>query len=140
MSTVIGFDFGTARIGVAVGDTEIAMAQPLTTISGEANEARFAAISRLFDEWQPARLVVGLPSHLDGSEHEMSARCRRFANQLAGRYRLPVNLIDERLTSLEAESLLREAGHGWKKRKQHLDAVAAQRILQTWFDSHHESA
>ena len=60
MSTVIGFDFGTARIGVAVGDTEIAMAQPLTTISGEANEARFAAISRLFDEWQPARLVVGL--------------------------------------------------------------------------------
>ena len=137
MSTVLGFDFGTARIGVAVGETEVGMAQPIEVIEGEANEPRFAAISKLIDEWRPQTLVVGLPMHLDGTEHEMSARARRFANQLKGRYRLPVLLVDERLTSVEAESMLAQAGHGWKARKRHLDAVAAQRILQTWFETSH---
>ncbi len=139
MGTVLGFDFGLARIGVAVGETELAMAQPLMVLSGGDDATRFAAIGKLLAEWQPTVLVVGLPTHTDGTEHEMTARCRRFANQLNGRYRLPVDLVDERLTSLEAESMLREAGHGWKKRKQHLDAVAAQRILQTWFDTRHAS-
>ena len=139
MGTVLGFDFGLARIGVAVGETELSMAQPLTVIAAGDDDARFAAIGKLVAEWQPAFAVVGLPTHTDGTEHEMTARCRRFANQLNGRFRLPVELVDERLTSLEAESMLREAGHGWKKRKQHLDAVAAQRILQTWFDTRHAS-
>jgi len=139
MGTVLGFDFGLARIGVAVGETELGMAQPLTVIAAGDDDARFAAIGKLIDEWQPASAVVGLPTHSDGTEHDMSARCRRFANQINGRFRLPVELVDERLTSLEAESMLREAGHGWKKRKQHLDAVAAQRILQTWFDTRHAS-
>ncbi len=137
MATVLGFDFGTARIGVAVGETEVGMAQPIQVISGEANDARFAAIAKLIDEWQPQTLVVGLPVHIDGTEHDMTARARRFANQLNGRFRLPVALVDERLTSLEAETMLRDAGHGWRGRKQHLDAVAAQRILQTWFESSH---
>ncbi|GAA5176733.1 Holliday junction resolvase RuvX [Niveibacterium umoris] len=140
MGTVLGFDFGTARIGVAVGETELGMAQPIEVIEGEANEPRFAAIAKLIKEWQPQALVVGLPVHTDGAEHDMTARARRFANQLNGRFRLPVELVDERLTSLEAESMLREAGHGWQKRKRHLDAVAAQRILQTWFDTRHASA
>jgi putative holliday junction resolvase len=135
MSTVLGFDFGTARIGVAVGETEVGMAQPIQVIEGEANEPRFAAISKLIDEWRPQTLVVGLPVHIDGTEHEMTARARRFANQLKGRFRLPVELVDERLTSVEAESMLAQAGHGWKSRKRHLDAVAAQRILQTWFET-----
>ena len=139
MGTVLGFDFGLARIGVAVGETELSMAQPLTVIAAGDDDARFAAIGKLVAEWQPAFAVVGLPTHTDGTEHEMTARCRRFANQINGRFRLPVELVDERLTSLEAESMLREAGHGWKKRKQHLDAVAAQRILQTWFDTRHAS-
>lgn len=135
MSTVLGFDFGTARIGVAVGETEVGMAQPIQVIEGEANEPRFAAISKLIDEWRPQTLVVGLPVHIDGTEHEMTARARRFANQLKGRFRLPVLLVDERLTSVEAESMLAQAGHGWKSRKRHLDAVAAQRILQSWFET-----
>jgi putative Holliday junction resolvase len=139
MGTVLGFDFGLARIGVAVGETELGMAQPLRVIAGEANEQRFAAIEKLLAEWRPESLVVGFPTHLDGSEHELTARCRRFANQLNGRFRLPVHLVDERLTSLEAESMLREAGQNPRQRKQHLDAVAAQRILQTWFDTRRAS-
>lgn len=139
MGTVLGFDFGLARIGVAVGESELNMAQPLCVIEGEANALRFGAVEKLLAEWRPQQLVVGLPAHLDGTEHEMSARCRRFANQLHGRFGLPVALVDERLTSLEAEALLAEAGHSWRHRKRHLDAVAAQRILQTWFDTHHAS-
>lgn len=134
MSTLLGFDFGTARIGIATGETETGLAQPLTTIHGEANEHRFGAIGKLIAEWQPARLVVGLPTALDGSETEMTARCRRFANQLHGRFGLPVALVDERLTSAEAEELLREVKRDWRSRKQHLDALAAQRILQNFLD------
>jgi len=137
MGTVLGFDFGLARIGVAVGETETGMAQAISVIAGEANEVRFNAIAALVKEWQPERFVVGLPTHTDGTEHEMTARCRRFANQLNGRFGLPAELVDERLSSLEADTLLAELGRGWKKRKQHLDAVAAQRILQTWLDSRH---
>lgn len=144
MSTLLGFDFGTARIGVAVGETETGMAQPLCVIEGEANAGRFEAIGKLLAEWQPARLVVGLPMNMDGSEHDMSARCRRFANQLTGRFNLPVELMDERLSSAEAEDMLREVGaqHGtragrdWRERKKHLDAMAAQRILQSFLDHH----
>ncbi|WP_345532127.1 Holliday junction resolvase RuvX [Viridibacterium curvum] len=140
MSTVLGFDFGTARIGVAVGETETGLAQPLQTIHGEANEQRFGEIAKLIAEWQPARLVVGLPSREDGSEHEMAPRCRRFANQLNGRFSLPVELFDEGLSSVEADELLKSAGgklaRDWRERKRLLDAVAAQRILQSYLDHH----
>jgi putative holliday junction resolvase len=134
MSTVLGFDFGTARIGVATGETETRMAQPLTTIHGEANDRRFGEIAKLIEEWAPARLVVGLPSSLDGVATEMTARCQRFANQLKGRFGLPVSLVDERLSSAEADELLRQVKRDWRSRKQVLDAVAAQRILQSFLD------
>ena len=78
--TVLAFDFGLKRIGVAVGETLLWQARPLATLVGEANAARFAAIGKLIQEWQPARLVVGLPRALDGTEHQMSARCQRFAS------------------------------------------------------------
>lgn len=132
--TILGFDFGTRRIGVAIGETLLGQAHPLTTLHGEANDERFAAIGKLISEWQPAGFVVGLPTHLDGTEHEMTARCRRFAHQLNGRFALPVALVDERLTSADAEARLRETGKTAKSAKKHLDAVAAQLILQTWFD------
>ena len=142
MGTLLGFDFGTARIGVATGETETGLAQPLTTIRGEANDHRFGEIAKLINEWRPARLVVGLPTALDGSETEMTARCKRFANQLHGRFGLPVALVDERLSSAEAEEMLREVSHRWRDRKQNLDALAAQRILQSFLDmgNHDESA
>ena len=136
MSTVLGFDFGLARIGVAVGETETGLAHPLAVIGDEANAARFAAIEKLLAEWKPATLVVGLPTHLDGSEHAMTARCRRFANQLHGRYGLPVTLVDERLSSAEAEARLKEAGHaGWRRQKPLLDATAAQIILSQYLEN-----
>lgn len=135
--TLLGFDFGLARIGVAVGELETGQASPLGTIAEEANAARFAAIARLIGEWHPVALVVGIPTRLDGSTHEMTARCRRFAHQLHGRYGLPVAEADERLSSAEAESGLREAGlAGWRTRKPVLDAAAAQIILQHFLDAH----
>ena len=136
MSTLLSFDFGLARIGVAVGETETGHAHPLAPIAEEANAARFAAIEKLLAEWKPSALVVGLPKHLDGSEHAMTVRCRRFANQLHGRYGLPVSLVDERLSSAEAEDRLSEAGHhGWRKQKPRLDSAAAQIILLQYFES-----
>lgn len=132
--TVLAFDFGTRRIGVAVGEMMLGSARPLTTISAEANDTRFAAIGKLIDEWRPGCLVVGLPLSLDGESHEMTERCRRFARQLEGRYRLPVLLVDERLTSTAAEENLRERGLDWRRRKASLDAEAAATLLQSYFD------
>jgi putative Holliday junction resolvase len=139
MATLLGFDFGTARIGVAVGETESGLAQPLIVINSEANDVRFAEIGKLITEWKPATLVVGMPATEDGSEHAMAPRCKRFANQLTGRFSLPVKLFDESLTSAEAEDMLRQAGGkyaDWRERKKILDAVAAQRILQSYLDTH----
>ena len=132
--TILAFDFGLKRIGVAVGESLIGHANPLTTIRAETNAARFAAIAGLIREWQPSRLVVGLPLTLDGSEHAMSVRCRRFGNQLQGRFGLPVTLIDERLTSAAADERMRQAGVGWQARREKIDAEAAQLILQDYFD------
>jgi putative Holliday junction resolvase len=133
---VLAFDFGLKRIGVAVGDLETRLAHPLETIAEEANAPRFERIAGLIGEWRPAALVVGLPLTLEGEEHEMTQRCRRFANQLHGRYGLPVSLVDERLTSVSAEGRLSEAGVYGKQRKAVLDSLAAQEILQDYLDTH----
>ena len=137
--TVLAFDFGEKRIGVAVGELELAQAHPLTTIRSEANAERFATIAALLCEWKPSRLVVGLPVALDGTAHAMTARCTRFANQLRGRFGLPVDYAEERLSSLEAGERLRENGHTAKSAKVHLDVLAAQIILQCYFERASES-
>ena len=134
--TVLAFDFGEKRIGVAVGERLLAQAHPLTTIRGEANAERFAAIAALINEWQPVCLVVGLPVALDGAAHAMTARCTRFANQLRGRFGLPVDYAEERLSSVEAEERLRESGHDARSAREHVDALAAQLILQGYFERH----
>jgi len=132
--TVLAFDFGEKRIGVAVGESLLRQAHPLTVIHGEGNAERFAAIAALIEEWQPVSLVVGLPLSLDGEAHAMTARCTRFANQLRGRFGLGVAFADERLSSVEAEERLRASGHNAKSARTHVDAVAAQLILQCHFD------
>ena len=132
--TILAFDFGVKRIGVAVGEWPMAQAHPLTTIRSEANAERFAAIEALIKEWRPVSLVVGLPLALDGSAHEMTARSTRFANQLRGRFGLPVDYAEERLSSVEAEDRLRESGHSAKSAREHVDALAAQIILQCFFE------
>jgi len=138
---LLGFDFGLARIGIATGEIETSLANPLATIALDSSAARLDAISRLIEEWQPVALVVGLPRALDGEgEHAFAPHCRRFANQLHGRFRLPVHLIDERLSSIEADSSLRDAGvRNWRVRKKKLDATAAQLILQHFLDTLHHA-
>ncbi|MDA1118443.1 MAG: Holliday junction resolvase RuvX [Proteobacteria bacterium] len=120
--TVLAFDFGLKRIGVAVGEPELGTAHPLPGIAAPG----FAAIEKLVKEWRPATLVVGLPVAERG-EHPMARRVQRFARQLEGRFRLPVAQVDERYTSVEAESLLRGT------RRKAIDSVAAQLILEQYF-------
>ena len=120
---------------MAVGDTTVRIAHPLTVIEAEDIATRFAAIQALITEWRPDRLVVGLPMHADGTEHEVSRLARRFANRLEGRFRLPVALVDERLTSVAAQSRLAESGVRGKKARDVLDAAAAGEILAAWFES-----
>jgi putative Holliday junction resolvase len=134
-TTVLAFDFGEKRIGVAVGDLEVGIAHPLATIDAEDNAARFAAITRLVEEWLPSRFVVGLPMHADGTEHELSRLARRFGQRLEGRYGMPAELVDERLTSRAAEERLRESGLGSRRIQQSLDAAAACEILNAYFES-----
>ena len=138
--TLLAFDFGEKRIGVAVGDTLLKLAHPLLTIEAEENAAKFAQIESLLKEWQPALLVVGLPMSLDGEAHAMTALAQKFAQRLEGRFNLPVVMVDERLSSAEASQSLREAGIHGRAQKQMLDQVAAQTILQSYFDAYHTGA
>ncbi len=133
--TVLAFDFGERRIGVAVGEHLIHSANPLTTIDSESNEVRFAVITQLINEWQPKLLVVGLPLSLDGSETDVTQLCKKFARRLNGRFNLPVMLVDERYSSAEASQLLNESGIKGRAQKTMLDQVAAQTILRSYFDS-----
>jgi putative Holliday junction resolvase len=132
--TLLAFDFGTRRIGIAVGNTISASARPLSTIDDEKNDTRFAVIAALLQEWQPAALVVGLPCNEDGTPHEMTALCRRFANRLKGRFGLPTLLVDERYTSAAASAVLNDEGIRGRKQKTLIDQYAAQQILQAYFD------
>jgi putative Holliday junction resolvase len=125
--TVLAFDFGLKRIGVAVGEPELRTAHPLTAIAA-AGDARFAAIEKLVLEWQPAQLVVGIPLSVEGNPHLMTRQAERFARRLHGRFGLPVATVDERFTSVEAESRLRG------KKNKPVDSVAAQLMLEQYFD------
>jgi putative Holliday junction resolvase len=132
---VLAFDFGEKRVGVAVGDWEMSIAHPLQTINEEGNDARFNIIAQLITEWRPVQLVVGLPAHMDGTEHELSRLSRRFARRLQGRFNLPTVLVDERLSSDHASLSLNEVGIRGRDQKEMLDQVAAQHILQSHFDT-----
>ena len=134
-STVLCFDFGEQRIGVAVGEHLLATANPLTTIDNESNEVRFIFIEKLIKEWKPKLLIVGLPLSLDGTETNVTKLCKKFARRLNGRFNLPVMLIDERYSSVEASNLLSKSGIKGLAQKKMLDQVAAQTILQSYFDS-----
>ena len=126
--TLLGFDYGRKRIGVAVGQQLTQSATALTTVRARDGKPDWEAINRLIAEWKPDALVVGIPYHMDGSEQDMTQAARRFCRQLGGRYRLPVHQVDERLTSYMAESTLTETG----KLQQDIDPLAARLILEDW--------
>lgn len=132
--TVLAFDFGERRIGVAVGEMGLRIAHPLETIDAASNEARFARISALIEEWHPVLLVVGLPLALDGTEHGLTGLARKFSQRLNGRFGLGVRLVDERLTSVEAQRAAHDGGLDGREAKKHVDSLAAKLILETFFE------
>tara|TARA_B100000686_G_scaffold351686_1_gene451151 strand:+ start:3199 stop:3663 length:465 start_codon:yes stop_codon:yes gene_type:complete len=134
VGTVLAFDFGEKRVGVAVGNLELGLAHPLVTIREEATRNRFDTIAKLIEEWKPVQLIVGLPTHADGADHKLTHLSKRFARRLEGRFGIGVKLVDERYTSITASMGLREAEINWKKQKFIIDQVAAQQILQSYFD------
>lgn len=129
---LLAFDYGTHFIGVAVGQELTGTATALTTVRSHNCKPDWKSIDSLVDQWRPSRLVVGLPLNMDGTEHDLTRAARRFGNQMAGRYNLPVEAVDERLTSIEAEQILSAAGG--RPEKAEVDKLAAQLILQTWLD------
>lgn len=132
--TILAFDFGEKRIGVAVGDGAIGLAHPLTTLQVETNAARMAAVDKLVAEWQPGLLVIGEPHHEDQRPHEIAHLARKFGNRLKERFRLPVAYVNEFLSSSEAGAQLSAQGITGRAQKEKLDAAAAQVILQSYFN------
>ena len=124
--TILAFDFGTRRIGVALGNSLTGSARPLEVIEAQTADARFARVAALIAQWQPQRLVVGRPCHPDGAPHEMTLRCERFARQLHGRFGLPVASVDERYSSVVSREGLRPGEPD--------DALAAATILRQYLD------
>ncbi len=137
--TLLGFDYGMRRIGVAVGQELTGTATALVTLNARDGRPDWAQISALITEWQPQALVVGLPYNMDGSEQAMTVAARRFGNQLKGRYNLPVYLYDERLSSMDAEQRIEAAALPRHKKQDRgiVDRVAAQLILQAWLEAQH---
>lgn len=123
--TMMAFDFGTRRVGVAVGNSMTKSGQALKTIAAPSSDALFRDIETLLKEWQPDQLVVGKPIHPDGAPHEMTAKAVRFGNQLNGRFHLPVAWVDERYTSAVLE--------GDQEMRDNLDAHSAVLILEQYF-------
>ncbi len=132
--TILGFDFGTKRIGIAIGQEVTGTVNPLVTINAVKHKPDWDKISKIIEEWQPDLFVIGLPLHMDGTEQPMTQAARRFSNQLNGRYQIPIALMDERLSSDEAESILKErsGSDSMFPDKAQIDMISAQLILQSW--------
>jgi putative Holliday junction resolvase len=130
------FDFGKRRIGVAFANLQLESAAPIRTLAARDGQPDWHELDELMDEWQPGILVVGLPYNMDGSESPVTVCAREFGKCLAGRYHLPVDTLDERLTSAEAGMLLRDQRHrGLRRRRvrrEDVDSLAAQLIAESW--------
>ncbi|HWR88193.1 MAG TPA: Holliday junction resolvase RuvX [Acidiferrobacterales bacterium] len=132
--TYLGFDFGTKHLGIAVGGSASGLAEPLATASVRQGVPDWPMLDRLINEWKPAALIVGLPLNMDDSENAMTRAARKFGHRLHARYNLPVHMVDERLTSVDAKNTLVESRVPWKQRKAKVDKLAAQTILQAYLD------
>ena len=130
--TVIGFDYGTHWIGIAVGQTLTLQARPL----GAVRNGDWDAIARVIEEWQPERLIVGLPLNMKGETQEMSAAAERFRRRLEGRFGIATSMVDERLTTREAYTIAIDNGE--RKSKQQIDSLAAALITESWLRQHPE--
>ncbi|MFH8135496.1 Holliday junction resolvase RuvX [Pantoea osteomyelitidis] len=134
--TLLGFDFGTKSIGVAIGQQLTGTARPLAALKAQEGTPDWNLIERLLKEWQPDFVVVGLPLNMDGTEQPLTARARKFANRLHGRFGVQVELQDERLSTVEARASLFERGGYRALNKGQVDSQSAVIILQDWFENH----
>jgi putative Holliday junction resolvase len=132
--TYLGFDYGTKHLGIAVGGIASGHAEPLATANVRQGVPDWPMLDRLIQEWRPTALVVGLPLNMDDSENAMTRAARKFGQRLHARYNLPVQMVDERLTSVGAKNTLVESHVPWKQRKAKVDKLAAQTILQAYLD------
>jgi len=132
IETVLGFDFGAKRIGIASGQILTGNANPLTTLTNVNNKPDWESIEKLIAEWKPQALIVGLPYLLDGKETEMTIRADKFSRRLHGRFGLPVFTISETLSSFEAEEILKQNKKIDKQNKHEIDKLAAALITETW--------
>lgn len=135
IKTVLGFDFGTKYIGVAVGHTSPVMAQPLTSLIAQKGEPPWKEIDTLIKTWSPDALIVGMPLNMDGSEQRMTQSARFFSENLKQRSHLPVFTVDERLTTVEARARLFSSGGYKALQKKAIDSVSAQLIVEMWLES-----
>jgi putative Holliday junction resolvase len=129
---IIGFDFGQKRIGVAIGNNISKTAQALITINSASNNQKFEVIQKIIEEWQPISIVVGVPFNVDGSEHKVTNISKKFSKEQ--KYSLPIHLIDERYTSIEANHEIKDKKKDLKKKKLLIDQIAAKIILQSYLD------
>ncbi|RZQ55289.1 Holliday junction resolvase RuvX [Pseudidiomarina tainanensis] len=136
MSQVLGFDFGTHSIGVAVGQTITGTASPLAALKAKDGQPNWEIVEKLMKEWQPEFLVVGLPLNMDGTEQPLTDLARKFANRLHGRFGIQVILQDERLTTVAAKETLFGRGGYKQLQKGKVDSAAAQLILEDYFNQH----
>ncbi|MDF7652115.1 Holliday junction resolvase RuvX [Pantoea sp. Acro-805] len=134
--TLLGFDFGTKSIGVAVGQQLTGTARALTALKAQDGTPDWKLIEKLLKEWQPNYVVVGLPLNMDGTEQPLTDRARKFANRIHGRFGVRVELQDERLSTVEARADLFERGGFRALQKGQVDSQSAVIILEDWFDTH----
>ena len=133
MSQILAFDFGLARIGVAVGQTITGTANPLPTLLAKDGVPDWNKVETLIKEWQPDMLIVGEPFNMDSTDQQITKRARKFANRLHGRYGIRVELNDERLSSAAAREEIFEFGGYQKLKKTQIDSIAAALIPESWF-------
>lgn len=133
-SQIMAFDFGTSRIGVAIGQTFTGTSRALPPISAQDGKPAWDKLTALMEEWKPDTLVVGIPLNYDGTISEMAYRARKFANRLHERYKAPCFLMDERLSTAEAKAIHFSKGGSDNFKKESVDGIAAQLILESWME------
>jgi putative holliday junction resolvase len=135
IKTIVAFDYGTKHIGIAVGQTITRTANSLPLLKAKDGIPDWSQIEKLFSQWQPDLILVGLPLNMDDSDNEITVRARKFANRLHGRFGVKVEMMDERLTSFAAKEEIKNAGRSNDYKKNPVDSIAARLILETWFSS-----
>lgn len=131
--SLLAFDFGTQNIGAAYGQTVTATATELPTIKARDGVPNWDDVAALLKEWQPNKVLVGLPLNMDDTESDLSKRARKFGNRLHGRFGVPVEMVDERLSTFAAKEEAAERGHKGNYAQAPVDSIAARLILESWF-------